>query len=272
MEQKQTFLIKIGVAIVALFGFLWGLSVINLIDLKWPFSSPLERETTVTQIEPATIYQMSAIGIDCREYTAVAVPTEGKNEHKADLVLWKPKYRTDTILMTVYGDVEACVPTLASTVLNTADGRVVVEVDATQIEWNRPRPDAEKTLAFGDINVNQGWVGEITDIIPFVSDNLGLKEKAYAFGQAVIGSSECFSVAWDQVRQAIEFAYIHLEAERNNVDPSQVSVKFLGEPNFDQHVQPEDLELEGVKFRVLEGGSCQVKADSLQLDEGDLIH
>ncbi len=193
---------------------------------------------TITLPEEARIIDIEPISLDCRARVHAEVPIEGERRHTlGDFV-----YRVDRITMTAIGDVDTCVKGDAAQVRHNADGTTEVVIPGPSITFERPRVDANKTA--GSVEVDKDFVGKLTDVFPWVSDNTNLTPTAYAYAQNVIGSSECMRTAYEVTEGILLDAY-RQQAIDQGVDEDRLEVRIDGEPTFAEEVP---VELEGVEF------------------------
>lgn len=229
---------------------LYLLANLGVLDLKWPWENARihRQETSVAQPAEAEVVEIEPVALDCRARIHAVVPVEGRKEHK----LFGQTYRTDTVTIDAVGDIDTCVD--ASRVEIVRDGdqfRVIVPADA--ITFERPRVDAVATM--DSVSYDEGFIGKITDVFPWVSDNSELTPAAYAYAQTVIGSSECMAEAFEVTERAMIQAYQRQLAAQGG-SPSDVAVQVIGEPDFGE---PAAAAVEGLEFTVGTGGaSCSV--------------
>ncbi len=210
-------------------------------------------EVAVTVPDEARIVGVESIALDCRARVHAEVPVEGTREHR----LFGQTYRTDTVTLTAVGDVDTCVDGSSAVLTRHRDGTTEVVIDGSSIVFVRPRVDAVATA--DSVNVDQGFVGELTDVVPWVDDDLGLTPLAYAYAQTVIGSSECMRTAYTVTEELLIEAYREQFIEQG-VDPDTLTVRIEGEPDFDD---PAPVELEGVRMQVGSGAVTCVASDDL---------
>lgn len=177
--------------------------------------------------QPATVTRIEAVALDCRARIFTSVGVEGRREHRvAGLV-----YRTDTVTLRASGDVDTCVDADAVTVTTAEDGSVLVDVPGEAIRFVRPRVDAVESI--DGVEVDKGFIGELTDLAPGVSDGDDLTMGALAFAQQVIGGGSCMGEAFVVTEQVLRQAYRD-QAMAQGADPSSVEV-VIGQPDLDQH-------------------------------------
>lgn len=194
-------------------------------------------EMEITLPEEAQIVAVDQIALDCRARIYAEVPVEGRREHTA----FNRVYRTDTVEMTAYGDVDTCVEGNSTQVVYRRDGTTEVIIPAESILFVRPRVD---TVASADtVEVNRGLVGRFTDIFPWVSDDLGLTPAAYAYAQQVIGSSECMEAAYEVTEEVLIEAYTEQFIE-NGANADELTVTIDGTPNFGPSIEADLGEIE----------------------------
>lgn len=251
----QNGLVLLSIIVVGLLAF----AQIGLIDWTWPWEGAevLVEETTVEQPEVATIVAIEPIALDCRARIHSVVPIEGRREHS----LAGQVYRTDTVSMTVVGDIDTCVEAGGVEIVNRKDGSVRVIVPADAIRFVRPRVDTVATL--DTVRYDKGALGKLTDAFPWVSDDSGLTPAAYAYAQTVIGGTDCMRKAFETTQQAIVRAYEEQMVE-GGLDPSLISVDVVGSPDFSTTESPEQV-LDGYDFTIeAPATTCQVSPGALQ--------
>lgn len=243
----------VTILIVALISVavLWSFGVVSL---NWPWQNfdldVASSKTVVAPEAPARIYRVEPLALDCRARISAIVPVAGKKEHS----LAGRVYRTDTVTMDAYGDVDTCVNAALVEIEERDDGTTKVTIPAEAIEFVRPRVDAIATRE--SVNFEKGLLGKITDAFPWVSDNEGLTPAAYAFAQTVVGGSECMSQAYTITEEVLLEAYAE-HARVNGGNPDRVEVEIVGTPNFDQN--PRLSELDGAEFEIRNGDiTCEV--------------
>lgn len=237
----------------------------GLIGIDWPWEKVnlpdvLTEESAVAQTEEATIYEIEPIALDCRARIHAAVPVAGRRQHKA----LGATYRTDTVELTAIGDIDTCVDATDVAVLGTTETGFRVLVPASSVTFERPRVDAVATM--DSVKFDKGFVGKITDVLPWVSDDSGLTPAAYAYAQQIIGSSECMERAWEVTEQVIVDAY-EQQLIAQGGSAADISVEIMGVPSFDP---PPDGTVERFEFDVIgEGISCQVDGDAYEYEVVD---
>lgn len=257
MKKSQAFVLgALGLlAVVVLFA-------IGSISLSWPWENVdlNTRDTDVTYAAPARVISVEPIALDCRARIHAEVPVEGKQEHR----LLGQVYRTDTVGLVAQGDVDTCVQADQVEIVETGAGEFSVTIPASAIEFVRPRVDAEATQ--DSVYYDQGLLGKIGDVFPWVSDNSELVPAAYTFAQSVIGGSDCMEAAYEVTREAIITAYQEqLAGQAASSDRVEVTIE--GEPDFSQHDLPEDLS--DFDFTVDDGAVvCEVAIDAAGGAEG----
>lgn len=211
--------------------------------------------------EEARIVAVDKIALDCRARIYAEVPVEGKREHSA----FDRVYRTDTVTMTAYGDVDTCVEGHATQVLYKRDGTTEVIIPAESIVFVRPRVDA---VASADtVEVNKGLIGKFTDVFPWVSDDLGLAPAAYAYAQRVIGSSECMEAAYTVTEEVLVEAYTE-QFIANGADADDLTVTIDGTPDFGPSIGG-DFDLGDLDMTVDERAITCMLSDDLANTSGD---
>lgn len=245
-----------GIAVVAIAGLVL-FAQLGFADLRWPWENPeiISRSSSVAALEKATVVEIEPIALDCRARIHTSVPLVGVREHRA----LGQVYRTDTVTMTAIGDIDTCVDATQVEIEVNDDGTARVFVPAAAIEFVRPRVDAVATL--DSVTYDQGLIGKITDIFPWVSDDHDLTPAAYAYAQTVIGSSECMAEAYDTTRAAMDEAY-RAQMEAAGLDPDDIEVYIDGEPDFEA-TGTDIAELDGFDFHVDgENPTCEVAPDA----------
>ena len=216
-----------------------------------------QNTTDVTYPELPTIVTIEPIALDCRARIEAEVPIEGRKEHK----LLGQVYRTDTVSMTVVGDIDTCVSAGSVEVINRDDGSVRVIVPADAITFERPRVDTVATL--DSVDYDKGTLGKLTDAFPWVSDDSGLTPAAYAYAQTVIGSTDCMTKAFDTTKRAIVRAYRDQLIQAGH-DPSMITIDIVGQPDLSTTQAPEEA-LQGFDFAVdTLATSCTVAAGAFE--------
>ncbi|MEL7157578.1 MAG: hypothetical protein AAFN30_13375 [Actinomycetota bacterium] len=211
-------------------------------------------EVDVTLPDEARIVAVEPISLDCRARVHAQVPVEGVREHSA----FGRVYRTDRVTLDAVGDVDTCVDGSGTTVHHRTDGTTDVVIDGSSIVFVRPRVDAVASAE--SLTVDQGLVGKLTDVAPWVDDNLGLTPLTYAYAQNVIGSSDCMRTAYSVTEGLLVDAYRQQFIDQG-IDPDQLTVTIDGEPHFDD---PADIELgEGVRLSVGNGSITCVASDDV---------
>ncbi len=251
----------LGTAAIVVVGVI-VLANVGVIDMRWPWenSKLASTESAVLQPETATIVEVEPIALDCRARIHTVVPIEARREHK----LVGQTYRTDTIEMSAVGDIDTCVDAADVEIVSRSDGSTRVLVPADAIRFERPRVDAVATL--GSVYYDKGFVGKITDVFPWVSDDSGLTPAAYAYAQTVIGSSECMQQAFETTEAAMRAAYED-QLRAMGADPNQLSIDIVGEPSFELDSGAEVLE--GFDFDVDEAAtSCSVSRGAYTTEAG----
>lgn len=240
----------LGTAVLVAAG-LYLLASLGVVDLKWPWENAnvLRRETTVAQPTEAEVVEIEPVALDCRARIHAVVPVEGRQEHK----LFGQTYRTDTVNIDAVGDIDTCVDASQVDIVEAADGTFRVTVPAAAITFERPRVDAVETM--NSVRYDEGFVGKLTDVFPWVSDNTELTPAAYAYAQTVIGSSECMAEAFALTEQVMISAYQD-QLTAQGEPSTNVQVRVIGEPDFGE---PVATALAGMDFTVgAAGATCSV--------------
>ena len=246
----------ISVLVVAVIGLIVFIQL-GVANISWPWDNPAvaSETTSIVQAEEAEIVEIEPITLDCRARIHTVVPVEGKRDHD---VLGQT-YRTDTVEMTAVGDIDTCVDATEVEIVVRDDGTARVLVPADAIEFVRPRVDAVATL--DSVTYDEGLIGKLSGALPWVSDNSRLTPAAFAYAQTVIGSSECMREAYDITTQAMVDAY-EQQMEAAGLDPDDLEVEIIGEPNFGE--LPDVGDLGDFEFETSEAGaSCSVASDAL---------
>ncbi|MGI9602789.1 MAG: hypothetical protein ACR2QE_12960 [Acidimicrobiales bacterium] len=228
----------------------------GIVQFGWPWDvdEVASIDTTVVVEEPAQVFEIEAVRLDCRARVHAEVPLEGRREHR----LFGQVYRTDTIEMTAIGDVDTCVDPDLVQIAEGPDGKFSVTVPAEAIEFVRPRVDMERTS--GSVSVNKGLVGKVTDVFPWVGENNGLTTEAYTYAQRVIGGSECMEAAYRTTSRMLTDAY-RAQMRAQGGDPAAIEVTIDGSPQFGGRAETtsEDIDLEVTAA----GTTCTVAADAV---------
>lgn len=240
----------VGLLIVGAIGALViaGAGIVSF-DWPWQIDEIAAVETSVVVQEPPTIFRIEPIELDCRARVHAEVPLKGLREHR---VLGQV-YRTDSVTMTAVGDVDTCVEANGVEIIERSDGGFSVIVPGDSIRFVRPRVDAVETAA--SVSFDKGFVGKLTDVFPWVSDDNRLTTSAYAYAQGVIGGSDCMQAAYEHTSSMIVDAY-RTQMEAQGGQGADVDVRIEGEPDFGQNSPPE---LDGMNFDVsAQGATCEV--------------
>jgi hypothetical protein len=211
-------------------------------------------EVEVALPDEARIVAIEPISLDCRARVHAEVPVEGVRDHDA----FGLTYRTDRVTLNAIGDVDTCVDGSATEVIRHGDGTTEVVIDAESIVFVRPRVDAVATAE--SLMVEQGVVGKLADVFPWVDDNLGLTPLAYAYAQNVIGSSECMETAYSVTQDVLIEAYRDQLVDQG-VDSDSLEVRIEGEPVF---TDPADIDTGEIELSVGGGEVSCVADDSLE--------
>ncbi len=226
------------------------LAMAGVIAIKMPWETInldiTETKTVVQATEPAKIVEIEPIELDCRSRVHAEVPIEGRKDHKA----FGQTYRTDTVSMYAIGDIDTCVDASQVRIVAPSDGAHKVFIPAEAIEFVRPRVDAHATR--DSVHFSKGWVGGLTDVFPWVSDNEGLTPAAYAYAQSVIGGSDCMSAAYEATESDVREAYVR-QAVRQGIAREDVTVEVVGTPDFGMNDTEETLD-QDFDFTVADGG------------------
>lgn len=233
--------------LTALFSFGW-------LDINWPWEDVVTQETAVAvdfTEGPPQITKITPVSLDCRARIAAEVPVVGTQKTQVA----GATVSTDTIRMLAVGDVDTCVSTEGVDVVERTDGTIGVIIDASAIEFVRPRVDAVATM--NSVTTDRGIVNQIFEALPFTNENDELTPAAFAFAQTVIGGSDCMQAAYDQTRAELIAAY-QAQMVEAGLDRADVDVIISGIPDFGQN----DLDpavLGDFEFVEAPGTSCIVR-------------
>ncbi len=244
--------IAVGVIAVVVF-----VATTGSLSFSWPWDVVPdfnEVEVELTLPTEARIVNIEPIMLDCRARVHAEVPVSGTREHN----LLGQVYRTDTLNMLAIGDVDTCVDGGAARVLRRTDGTTEIVIPGQSIKFVRPRVNTVETAA--SVAVSKGLLGKVTDVFPWVSDDLGLTPTAYAYSQNVIGSSSCMQTAYTITEGLITDAYRQQFLDQG-ADPATLTVRIDGEPTFDD---PAPLYMgEGVQMSVGGGSVSCIASDTV---------
>ncbi|MDA3038014.1 MAG: hypothetical protein O3C27_00560 [Actinomycetota bacterium] len=228
------------------------------LSFDWPWR-PLPEfgdvEVTLLLPDAARIVSIEPIALDCRARVYAEVPIEGRREHS----ILDRVYRTDTVTMTAIGDVDTCVEGSSAQVVHRRDGSTEVIVLGSSIIFVRPRVDTVATAA--SVEVSKGLAGKLTDVFPWVSDDVGLTPLAFAHAQNVIGGSVCMQKAYAVTENMLVQAYRQQFIDQG-ADPQKLTVRIEGQPLFPE---PAPLDLgEGVEMTAGTDEVVCLLADDLE--------
>lgn len=198
------------------------------VSFDWPWQVIPEFgevEVALTLPEEARIVAIEPIALDCRARVHAEVPVVGQREHS----IFDRVYRTDTIELVAVGDVDTCVEGTSAKVVHKKDGTTEVIIPGESILFVRPRVDAVATA--GSVTVDKGLVGKATDVLPWISDDLGLTPLAYAYAQNVVGGSQCMEAAYSVTEDILIEAYRQQYIDQG-ADPENLTVRIDGSPEF----------------------------------------
>ena len=156
--------------------------------------------------------------------------------------------------MRAVGDVDTCVDSTGVEIVERADGTFGVILDASAIEFVRPRVDAVATM--NSVTTDRGIVNQVVEALPWTNEDDELTPAAFAFAQTVIGGSFCMEAAYEQTRAALTEAYRN-QMVRQGADPDDVDVIVSGIPDFGQNDVDQKL-LGDFEFVEEQGTSCVV--------------
>lgn len=233
---------------------------LGAVNVRWPWDwdalDVADTDTDIAYASPARVVRVEPVALDCRARVHAEVPVEGRKEHS----FLGQVYRTDKVGIVAVGDVDTCVQSDAVQIDERDDGSFQVVIPGSAIEFVRPRVDAVATM--DSVTYDQGFVGQLTDVFPWVSNDEGLTPAAYAFAQTVIGGSECMAQAYDLTRQLLLDAYRQQLIEQG-ANADDISVEILGDPDFGQNDDPPELD-DDFEFEVDDGEvACEVAPDAL---------
>ncbi len=242
-----------GVAVVLALGF-WFLP--GWIDIRWPWERLPEFTEVAVEVElpeEARIVRVEPISLDCRARVYAEVPVEGTREYSA----FGQVYRTDTVEMLAQGDIDTCVEGAAAEVTRYRDGTAEVVIPGESIVFVRPRVDTVATA--NSVKTTKGFIGELTDLVPWIEDDEDLTPAAYAYAQNVIGSSSCTRAAYELTEGVLVEAYTQQFIDQG-LDPDSLTVTIEGEPNF---TDPAPIEFGELELSVSNGAATCRPADGL---------
>ena len=230
-----------------------GLLSFGWLDIRWPWEDLVEQETTLevdVDAGPARIIDITPISLECRARIEAVVPVVGTQK----TTVGGATISTDTIRMRAVGDVDTCVDSTGVEIIERADGTFGVILDASAIEFVRPRVDAVATM--NSVTTNRGIVNQVVEALPWTNEDDELTPAAFAFAQTVIGGSFCMEAAYEQTRAALTEAYQN-QMVQQGADPDDVDVIVSGIPDFGQNDVDQKL-LGDFEFVEEQGTSCVV--------------
>lgn len=230
-----------------------GLLSFGWLDIRWPWEDIVEQETTLevdVEAGPAQIIDIAPISLECRARIEAEVPVVGTQKTSVA----GATISTDTIRMRAVGDVDTCVDSSGVEIVERADGTFGVIIDASAIEFVRPRVDAVATM--GSVTTDRGIVNQVVEALPWTNEDDELTPAAFAFAQTVIGGSSCMEAAYDQTRVALTEAY-QAQMTEQGANPEDVDVIISGIPDFGQNAIDQKL-LGDFEFTEEQGTSCVV--------------
>lgn len=232
---------------------LLGLLSFGWLDVNWPWED-IVTEETVLEVDaeegPAQIIEITPISLDCRARIEAVVPVVGTQKTS----LAGATISTDTVRMQAVGDVDTCVDASGVEIIERADGTFGVIIDASAIEFVRPRVDAVATMS--SVTTDRGIVNQVVEALPWTNEDDELTPAAFAFAQSVIGGSSCMEAAYEQTRVALTEAYQRQMTEQG-ASPDDVDVIVSGIPDFAQNSVEQKL-LGDFEFIEAPGTSCIV--------------
>lgn len=230
------------------------LSLVGWIDIVWPWENIVEEETTIgidtEDVGPARILDITPIALDCRARIEAEVPVVGTQRTSVA----GATVSTDTVSLRAVGDVDTCVSADGVEINERTDGTIGVVIDASAIEFVRPRVDAVATME--SVTTDRGFIGQVADLLPFTNEDDELTPAAFAFAQTVIGGSDCMRAAFDQTSLALEEAYRQQMIDQG-ADPNDIDVIVAGLPDFGQN-DSEIAELGDFEFIQDSEAACVV--------------
>jgi hypothetical protein len=232
---------------------LLGLLSFGWLDINWPWEDIIDEETVVeVDVEegPAQIIEISPISLDCRARIEAVVPVVGTQKTSVA----GATVSTDTVRMLAVGDVDTCVDAGGVEIVERADGTFGVIIDASAIEFVRPRVDAVATMA--SVTTDRGIVKQVFEALPWTNEDDELTPAAFAFAQTVIGGSSCMEAAYEQTVSALTEAYQN-QVTAQGASPDDVDVIVSGIPDFGQNDVEQKL-LGDFEFIEEPGTSCVV--------------
>lgn len=234
------------IMVIGLFSFGW-------LDINWPWENLVDEETVLeVDVEegPAQIVDITPISLDCRARIEAVVPVVGTQRTS----IAGATVSTDTIRMRAVGDVDTCVSSTGVEIIERADGTFGVIIDASAIEFVRPRVDAVATM--NSVTTDRGIVNQVVEALPWTNEDDELTPAAFAFAQTVIGSSSCMEAAYEQTTIALTEAY-QAQMTEQGASPEDVDVIVSGIPDFAQNDVDQKL-LGDFEFVEEQGTSCVV--------------
>jgi hypothetical protein len=235
--------------VIGLFSFGW-------VDVNWPWEDidlvEQETEIAIDTVEegPAQIIKITPIALDCRARITAEVPVVGTQ--RTEVI--GATVSTDTVRMRAFGDVDTCVASDGVEIVERADGTVGVIIDASAIEFVRPRVDAVATM--DSVTTDRGIVNQLVEALPFTNEDDELTPAAFAFAQTVIGGSSCMQAAYDQTEAALISAYEEQLVAQGGT-ATDVDVIISGIPDFAQN-DPDPTAFGDFEFIEEPGTSCIV--------------
>ena len=225
----------------------------GLLDFVWPWENIVQEETVIEidteDVGPARILNITPIALDCRARIEAEVPVVGTQRTSVA----GATVSTDTIRMRAVGDVDTCVAGDGVEINERTDGTIGVIIDASAIEFVRPRVDAVATM--DSVMTDRGIVNQVIEALPFTSEDDELTPAAFAFAQTVIGGSDCMQAAFEQTTIALEEAYRQQMVDQG-ANPADIDVIVSGQPDFGQN---NDLaELGDFEFIEDAGTACVI--------------
>jgi hypothetical protein len=241
-----------GVFLLSLI-LLLGLLSFGWLDINWPWEDIIDEETVVeVDVEegPAQIIEISPISLDCRARIEAVVPVVGTQKTSVA----GATISTDTVRMLAVGDVDTCVDSAGVEIVERADGTFGVIIDASAIEFVRPRVDAVATM--DSVTTDRGIVKQVFEALPWTNEDDELTPAAFAFAQTVIGGSSCMEAAYEQTVAALTEAYQN-QVIAQGASPDDVDVIVSGIPDFGQNDVEQKL-LGDFEFIEEPGTSCVI--------------
>ncbi len=254
-KATVAFLTVAGIFFVALL-LVIGLFSFGWVDINWPWEDidivQEETELAIDTVEqgPAEIVKITPIALDCRARITARVPVVGTQRTEVA----GATVSTDTVRMQAIGDVDTCVAADGVEIVERTDGTIGVIIDASAIEFVRPRVDAVATM--DSVTTDRGFVNQIVEALPFTNEDDELTPAAFAFAQTVIGGSDCMQAAYDETAASLIAAYEDQLVEQGG-NAADIDVIISGIPDFTQN-DPDPTAFGDFEFVEETGTTCVV--------------